>query len=58
MTALPCPVANRFAAADQAYATISQFLGSEEPPSHCKRKKKGPPKRPRDLGFRPQGVQV
>ena len=30
MSALPCPVADPFAAADQAYATISQFLGSEE----------------------------
>jgi hypothetical protein len=30
MSALPCPVADRFAAADQAYAKISQFLGSEE----------------------------
>jgi hypothetical protein len=29
MSALPCPVADPFAAADQAYATISQFLGSE-----------------------------
>jgi hypothetical protein len=30
MSALPCPVADPFAAADQAYAKISQFLGSEE----------------------------
>jgi hypothetical protein len=30
MSALPCPVADRFAAADQAYAKISQFLGWEE----------------------------
>ena len=30
MSALPCPVANRFAAADQAYATITEFLRSEE----------------------------
>ena len=30
MSALPCPVADPFAAADQAYATITQFLGSEE----------------------------
>ena len=30
MSALPCPVADPFAAADQAYATITQFLRSEE----------------------------
>jgi hypothetical protein len=30
MSALPCPIADPFAAADQTYATISQFLGSEE----------------------------
>jgi hypothetical protein len=30
MSALPCPVANQFAAADQAYATITEFLRSEE----------------------------
>jgi hypothetical protein len=30
MSALPCPVADPFAAADQAYATITQFLGSQE----------------------------
>ena len=30
MSALPCPVADPFAAADQAYAKISQFLASEE----------------------------
>jgi hypothetical protein len=30
MSALPCPLADPFAAADQTYATISQFLGSEE----------------------------
>jgi hypothetical protein len=30
MSALPCPVADRFAAADQAYATITELLGSEE----------------------------
>jgi hypothetical protein len=30
MSALPCPVADPFAAADQAYATITEFLRSEE----------------------------
>lgn len=30
MSALPCPVANPFAAADQAYATITGFLRSQE----------------------------
>ena len=30
MSALPCPLADPFAAADQTYATISQFLSSEE----------------------------
>lgn len=30
MSALPCPIADPFAAADQTYATISQFLSSEE----------------------------
>jgi len=30
MSALPCPVADPFAAADQAYAAITEFLGSEE----------------------------
>ena len=30
MSALPCPIADPFAAADQSYATISQFLSSEE----------------------------
>ena len=30
MSALPCPVADPFAEADQAYATISRFLHSEE----------------------------
>ena len=30
MSALPCPVADPFAAADQAYATIIEFLRSEE----------------------------
>ncbi|HXO35594.1 MAG TPA: hypothetical protein VN901_24920 [Candidatus Acidoferrales bacterium] len=30
MSALRCPVADPFVAADQAYATISQFLDSEE----------------------------
>jgi hypothetical protein len=30
MSALPCPVADPFAAADQAYASISEFLRSEE----------------------------
>ena len=30
MTALPCKVADPFAAADQAYATITEFLRSEE----------------------------
>src|SRR2546422_3483458 len=30
MSALPCPVADPFAAADQTYATISEFLRSEE----------------------------
>jgi hypothetical protein len=30
MSALPCPVADPFAAADQAYATITQFLRSPE----------------------------
>jgi hypothetical protein len=30
MSALPCPVADPFAAADQAYATITQFLRSQE----------------------------
>jgi len=30
MSALPCPVADPFAAADQAYATITEFLHSEE----------------------------
>lgn len=30
MSALPCAVANRFAAADQAYAAITGFLGSKE----------------------------
>lgn len=30
MSALPCPVADPFAAADQAYATITEFLRSKE----------------------------
>lgn len=30
MSALPCPVADPFAGADQAYVTITEFLGSEE----------------------------
>ena len=30
ISALPCPIADPFAAADQTYAAISQFLGSEE----------------------------
>ena len=30
MSALPCPVADPFAAADQAYATITQFLRSQQ----------------------------
>src|SRR5437588_10064633 len=30
MSALPCPVADPFAAAGQAYATITEFLRSEE----------------------------
>jgi hypothetical protein len=30
MSALPCPVVDPFTAADQAYATISTFLRSEE----------------------------
>jgi hypothetical protein len=30
MSALPCAVVDRFAAADQAYATITEFLRSEE----------------------------
>jgi hypothetical protein len=30
MSALPCPVADPFAAADQAYVTITEFLRSEE----------------------------
>jgi len=30
MSALPCPVADAFAAADQAYAAITEFLRSEE----------------------------
>src|SRR6516225_12029950 len=30
MSALPCPVADPFAAADQAYAAITEFLRSEE----------------------------
>jgi hypothetical protein len=30
MSALPCPVADPFAAADQAYATIAEFLHSKE----------------------------
>src|SRR5258708_34831959 len=30
MSALPCPVAGPFAAADQAYAIITEFLRSEE----------------------------
>ena len=30
MSALPCPVANPFAAADQAYAAITGFLVSKE----------------------------
>ena len=30
MSALPCPVADPFAEADQAYATISRFLHAEE----------------------------
>ena len=30
MSALPCPVADPFAAADQTYATITEFLRSEE----------------------------
>ena len=30
MSALPCPVVDRFAAADQAYATITEFLHSKE----------------------------
>ena len=30
MSALPCAVVDPFAAADQAYATITEFLRSEE----------------------------
>jgi hypothetical protein len=30
MSALPCPLADPFAAAEQAYANISEFLGSKE----------------------------
>ena len=30
MSALPCPVTDPFAVADQAYATITEFLRSEE----------------------------
>ena len=30
MSARPCPVADPFAAADQAYASITEFLRSEE----------------------------
>ena len=30
MSALPCPVVDRFAAPDQAYAIITEFLRSEE----------------------------
>jgi hypothetical protein len=30
MSALPCPIVDPFAAADQAYATITEFLRSEE----------------------------
>src|SRR5258707_1533854 len=30
MSALPCPVVDPFAAADQAYATITEFLHSKE----------------------------
>jgi hypothetical protein len=30
MSALPCPVADPFAAADQAHATITEFLHSKE----------------------------
>src|SRR6266568_1617429 len=30
MSALPCPVADPFAAADQTYATITEFLHSKE----------------------------
>src|SRR5437588_10428512 len=30
MSALPCPIADPFAAADRVYATISEFLRSEE----------------------------
>ena len=30
MSALPCPVADPLVAADQAYATITEFLRSEE----------------------------
>ncbi|HEX8810415.1 MAG TPA: hypothetical protein VF742_00355, partial [Terracidiphilus sp.] len=30
MSALPCPLADPFATADQAYATITAFLRSEE----------------------------
>src|SRR5437763_16667133 len=30
MSALPCPMADPFAAADKVYATISEFLRSEE----------------------------
>ena len=29
MSALPCPLADPFAAADQAYATITSFLHSK-----------------------------
>jgi hypothetical protein len=35
MSALPCPVADPFAAADQDYATISRFLRSEEAWQAC-----------------------
>ena len=31
MSALPCPVADPFAVADDAYATITKFLHSERP---------------------------
>jgi hypothetical protein len=30
MSALPCPVENRFAAADRDYAAITAFLSSKE----------------------------
>ena len=30
MSALPCPLADPFATADQAYASISEFLRSKE----------------------------